>query len=138
MKVPHGEGLATHTIHTGDFRVANVSRLQPFLYVQAPRFARHSGRPHNVYNKAAVTFTSGQNTLCYQKGAADMLAVRTGKLTAGDFNLIRSAALLAAPQKSLLQAENGYTQYIEKSDKKSRALITQPSPYSVIDLLKGN
>ena len=39
-----------------------LSRLQSFLYVQAPRFARHSGRPHNVLNKAAVTSTSGQNT----------------------------------------------------------------------------
>lgn len=33
-----------------------------------------------------------------------MLAVRTGKLTAGDFNPIRSAALLAAPQLSQPQA----------------------------------
>ena len=40
----------------------------------------------------------GRTPTCYQKGAPDMLAVRTGKLTAGDFNPIRSAALLAAPQ----------------------------------------
>ena len=50
--------------------------------------------PPQCLNKAAVAFSSGHNTPCYQRGTLDMLAVGTGKSMAGEFNPIGSAALL--------------------------------------------
>ncbi len=41
--------------HNGDFCVAFLSGLQSFLYVQAPRFARHSGRP-TMYKQSGSDF----------------------------------------------------------------------------------
>ena len=60
-------GRLSHIVPYSDFSTGALSRLQSFLYVQAPRFARHSGRSHLSLNltKAAVTFTSEHLTVRY-------------------------------------------------------------------------
>ena len=60
-------GRLSHNVPYSDFSTGALSRLQSFLYVQAPRFARHSGRSHLSLNltEAAVTFTSEHLTVRY-------------------------------------------------------------------------
>ena len=60
-------GRLSHNVPYSDFSAGALSRLQSFLYVQAPRFARHSGRSHLSLNltEAAVTFTSEHLTVRY-------------------------------------------------------------------------
>ena len=60
-------GRLSHNVPYRDFSTGAISRLQSFLYVQAPRFARHSGRSHLSLKltEAAVTFTSEHLTVRY-------------------------------------------------------------------------
>src|SRR6185369_17264468 len=77
------------------------SGLQSFLYVQASIFACHPGRSYRYdlssYGSRDFYFRAPQGSLPHL--ASDMLAVRIGQLTAGDFHPIRFAALSAASTK---------------------------------------
>ena len=76
---------------------APFSELQSFLYVQTPTFARHPGRsyPHFL-GSCDFYIRASHDSLPHH--APDMLNVRIGQLTFGDFHPIRSAALPAAPK----------------------------------------
>ena len=81
------------TSHGGSF-----SGLQSFRYVQTPRFARHPGRSYPSPSLCSCDFylrASHDSLPCH---APDILNVRIGQLTFGDFHPIRSAALPAAPR----------------------------------------
>lgn len=73
------------------------SGLQSFRYVQTPTFARHPGRsyPHFL-GSCDFSIRASHDSLPHH--APDMLNVRIGQLTFGDFHPIRSAALPAAPK----------------------------------------
>jgi hypothetical protein len=73
------------------------SGLQSFRYVQTPTFARHPGRsyPH-FFGSCDFSIRASHESLPLH--APDMLNVRIGQLTFGDFHPIRSAALPAAPK----------------------------------------
>jgi hypothetical protein len=73
------------------------SGLQSFRYVQTPTFARHPGRsyPHSL-GSCDFSIRASHDSLPHH--APDMLNVRIGQLTFGDFHPIRSAALPAAPK----------------------------------------
>jgi hypothetical protein len=78
---------------------ANISGLQSFLYVQAPRFVRLSDRSyHSIkYHWAASGFYFQASHGLLPPHALDMLTARIGQLTVGDFHPIRLATLSAAP-----------------------------------------
>jgi hypothetical protein len=93
-----GPGRLPTSPRTGDFRARIISGLQSFANVQAPGFARHSGRPYYVQPPRSSSGFSVRASLgSLPPRAPDMLAVRTGQLTAGDFHPIESAAVSAAP-----------------------------------------
>jgi hypothetical protein len=75
----------------------SISGLQSFHYVQTPRFARHPGRSYHsslLLGSCDFYTRASHDSLPYH--APDMLNVRIGQLTFGDFHPIRSAALPAA------------------------------------------
>ena len=73
------------------------SELQSFLYVQTPTFARHPGRSYPRFlGSCDFSIRASHDSLPHH--APDMLNVRIGQLTFGDFHPIRSAALPAAPK----------------------------------------
>jgi len=75
---------------------ASFSGLQSFRYVQTPTFARHPGRSYpNSLGSCDFYIRASHDSLPHH--APDMLNVRIGQLTFGDFHPIRSAALPAAP-----------------------------------------
>lgn len=79
-----------------------ISELQSFANVQASSFARHSDRSHYTtqmaYSSSDFYIRSYHSLL--PPCAPDMLAVRTGQLTAGDFHPIKPTALSADPHMS--------------------------------------
>ena len=76
---------------------APFSELQSFLYVQTPTFARHPGRSYPRFlGSCDFSIRASHDSLPHH--APDMLNVRIGQLTFGDFHPIRSAALPAAPK----------------------------------------
>jgi hypothetical protein len=84
---PHSRNAASHG---GSF-----SGLQSFHYVQTPRFACHPGRSyHSLLGSCDFYIRASHDSLPYH--APDMLNVRTGQLTFGDFHPTRSTALPAA------------------------------------------
>src|SRR6185369_11764532 len=87
------------------------SGLQSFLYVQASIFACHPGRSYRYdlssYGSRDFYFRAPQGSLPHP--ASDMLAVRIGQLTAGDFHPIRFAALSAASVKVGTLGSRGVT-----------------------------
>ena len=86
---PHSRNTASHG---GSF-----SGLQSFLYVQTPRFARHPGRSyHSPFPLGSCDFYIRASHDSLPHHAPDMLNVRIGQLTFGDFHPTRSAALPAA------------------------------------------
>jgi len=74
----------------------SISGLQPFRYVQTPRFARHPGRSHHSFPLGGCDFSIRASHGSSPHHAPDMLNVRTGQLTFGDFHPTKSAALPAA------------------------------------------
>jgi len=75
----------------------SISGLQSFRYVQTPRFARHPGRSHHSslsLGGCDFYIRASHDLLPYH--APDMLNVRIGQLTSGDFHPTKSAALPAA------------------------------------------
>jgi hypothetical protein len=76
---------------------ATFSGLQSFRYVQTPTFARHPGRSYpNSLGSCDFYIRASHDSLPHH--APDMLNVRIGQLTFGDFHPTRSAALPAAPK----------------------------------------
>jgi hypothetical protein len=66
---------------------ASISGLQSFHYVQTPRFARHPGRSHHSslsLGGCDFYIRASHDSLPYH--APDMLNVRIGQLTFGDFH----------------------------------------------------
>ena len=92
-------GRLSHNVPHSDFSTGALSRLQSFLYVQAPRFARHSGRSHLSLNltESGCDFYVRAPHGSLPHRAPDMLVVRTGQLTTGDSHPLKLAALSAAP-----------------------------------------
>jgi hypothetical protein len=86
---PHSRKATSHG--------GSISGLQSFHYVQTPRFARHPGRSYHsslLLGSCDFYTRASHDSLPYH--APDMLNVRTGQLTFGDFHPTRSAALPAA------------------------------------------
>ncbi len=78
-----------------------ISGLQSFLYVQASRFAGHPGRSYRYgfppQGSCDFYFRAPYELL--PPHTSDMLAVRFGQLTAGDFHPISFAGLSAASNR---------------------------------------
>src|SRR5258705_6564083 len=78
-----------------------ISGLQPFLNVQASKFACHPGRSYRwrfrVQGSCDFYFRAPCGSL--PPRTSDMLAVRIGQLTAGDLHPIRFATLSAASNR---------------------------------------
>jgi hypothetical protein len=74
---------------------------QSFLNVQASRFACHPGRSHRCHSSwhGSRDFYFRAPYVLLPSHTSDMLAVRIGQLTAGDFHPIRFAALSAASNR---------------------------------------
>jgi len=86
---PHSRNAASHG--------GSISGLQSFRYVQTPRFARHPGRSHHSScppGSCDFYIRASHDSLPYH--TPDMLNVRIGQLTLGDFHPTKSAALPAA------------------------------------------
>jgi hypothetical protein len=76
---------------------APFSGLQSFRYVQTPAFARHPDRSYPVFPGSCDFYIrASHDSLPHH--APDMLNVRIGQLTFGDFHPTRSVALPAAPK----------------------------------------
>jgi hypothetical protein len=86
------------------------SGLQSFLYVQTPTFARHPGRSYLPFPGSCDFYIRASHD-SFPHHAPDMLNVRIGQLTFGDFHPTRSTALPAAPKgfQANLLAEEIYT-----------------------------
>ncbi len=88
-----------------------ISGLQSFTNVQTSSFARHSGRSHHTtqcsYSSRDFYIRSYHSLL--PPCAPDILSVRTGQLTAGDFHPIKPTALSDDPstQSSNQQCYSG-------------------------------
>jgi hypothetical protein len=79
------------------FHGASFSGLQSFRYVQTPLFARHPGRSYPIpLGSCDFSIRASHDSL--PPHAPDMLNVRIGQMTFGDFHPIRSVALPAAPK----------------------------------------
>ena len=96
-----GPGRRLASIPRSDFKRGLVYGAAAFVSLQARRFACHPGRPYRSSSflrklgSRGVSIRASHGSL--PPRASDMLAVRTGQLTAGDFHPIGSAALSAAP-----------------------------------------
>jgi hypothetical protein len=96
---PHIYWVGSHTNRIATSLRGFISGLQSFRHVQAPRFAHHPGRSYRSLlarlGSRGFYIRASHGSLPYR--APDMLVVRIGQLTTGDFHPIRLAALSAAP-----------------------------------------
>jgi hypothetical protein len=104
-QVENGSALGHYP--RGDFSAEYISGLQSFTHVQASSLLATQVAPtdamllhggHGVYIRAPYGSLPSHTP--------DMLAVRIGQLTAGDFHPIGSAALSAAPSTFILMMLN--------------------------------
>ena len=97
---PHIYWVGSHTNRIATSLREFISGLQSFHHVQAPRFAHHPGRSYRSLlarlGSRDFYIRASHGSLPYR--APDMLVVRIGQLTTGDFHPIRLAALSAAPE----------------------------------------
>ena len=103
----HVIGLPPYTIEVGFplFPVETISRrisfsgLQPFLYVQAPKFARLPDRSHrcDLSSKGSRGFYVRAEHASLPPHASDMLTTRSGNWWCGDLHPTRFTAMSAAP-----------------------------------------
>src|SRR5216683_5633270 len=103
----HVSGLPPYTIEVGFplFPVETISRriafsrLQPFLYVQAPRFARLPDRSYrrDLSPQGSRGFYVRAEHASLPPHASDMLTTRPGNWWCGDLHPTRFTALSAAP-----------------------------------------
>jgi len=103
----HVIGLPPYTIEVGFplFPVETISRrisfsgLQPFLYVQAPKFARLPDRsyPCALSAQSSRGFYVRAERASLPPHASDMLTTRPGNWWCGDLHPTRFTALSAAP-----------------------------------------
>jgi hypothetical protein len=105
----HVIGLPPYTIEVGfpHFPVKTISRriafsrLQPFLYVQAPKFARLPDRPYpcDRPSQSSRGFYVRAEHASLPPHASDMLTTRSGNWWCGDLHPTRFTALSAAPDR---------------------------------------
>src|SRR5216683_6183159 len=106
----HVSGLPPYTIEVGFplFPVETISRriafsrLQPFLYVQAPKFARLPDRSYrcDLSSQGSRGFYVRAEHASLPPHASDMLTTRPGNWWCGDLHPTRFTALSAAPVQS--------------------------------------
>jgi hypothetical protein len=82
-----------------DFMTDRFSRLQPFLYVQAPSFARLPDRSYRCDSspQGSRGFYVRAEPASLPPHASDMLTGRPGNWWCGDLHPTRFTALSAAP-----------------------------------------
>ncbi len=105
----HVIGLPPYTIEVGFplFPVETISRripfsrLQPFRYVQAPKFARLPDRSYrcDLSSRGSRGFYVRAEHASLPPHASDMLTTRSGNWWCGDLHPTRFTALSAAPVK---------------------------------------
>src|SRR5580658_8843878 len=85
-----------------DSRRIPFSRLQPFRYVQAPKFVRLPDRSYrcDLSSQGSRGFYVRAEHASFPPHASDMLTTRSGNWWCGDLHPTRLTALSAAPVKS--------------------------------------
>jgi hypothetical protein len=98
---PLGQGRHQALLRTATSVRCSISRLQSFASLQASGFACHPGRSHRYdtrsYGGRDVYIRAPQGSL--PSLTSDMLAVRIGQLTAGDFHPQDSQPCRLLPQR---------------------------------------